>query len=54
MQPLSSAYHYYIDSFRGFRREVWLLAAITFINRAGSMVIPFLSLYLIIESAIKC
>ncbi|MBK9764871.1 MAG: MFS transporter [Flavobacteriales bacterium] len=47
MQPLSSAYHYYIDSFRGFRREVWLLAAITFINRAGSMVIPFLSLYLI-------
>ena len=47
MQPLSSAYHYYIDSFRGFRREVWLLAAITFINRACSMVSPFLSLYLI-------
>ncbi len=46
MEPLRSAYRYYIDSFRGFRREVWLLAAITFINRAGSMVIPFLSLYL--------
>ena len=46
MDPISRAYNYYIDSFRGFRREVWLLAAITFINRAGSMVIPFLSLYL--------
>lgn len=46
MDPISHAYNYYIDSFRGFRREVWLLAAITFINRAGSMVIPFLSLYL--------
>jgi predicted MFS family arabinose efflux permease len=46
VQTLSRAYHYYIDSFRGFRREVWLLALITFINRAGSMVIPFLSLYL--------
>jgi predicted MFS family arabinose efflux permease len=36
----------YIDSFSGLRREVWLLALITFINRAGTMVIPFLSLYL--------
>jgi len=46
VQTLARAYTYYVDSFRGFRREVWLLAAITFINRAGSMVIPFLSLYL--------
>lgn len=36
----------YIGSFRDLRREVWLLAFITFINRAGTMVIPFLSLYL--------
>jgi len=36
----------YIDSFSDLRREVWLLALITFINRAGTMVIPFLSLYL--------
>lgn len=33
-------------SFSDLRREVWLLAFITFINRAGTMVIPFLSLYL--------
>lgn len=36
----------YIDSFRGLSREVWWLALITLINRAGTMVIPFLSLYL--------
>ena len=32
--------------YKGFSREVWLLALITFVNRAGAMVIPFLSLYL--------
>ena len=36
----------YIDSFRGLSTEVWWLALITLINRAGTMVIPFLSLYL--------
>ncbi|UZH56813.1 MFS transporter [Salinimicrobium tongyeongense] len=43
MQRLFKAY---IGSFSDLRREVWLLAFITFINRAGTMVIPFLSLYL--------
>ncbi|SNR77186.1 MDR family MFS transporter [Lutibacter flavus] len=36
----------YKDSFRGLSKEVWWLALITFINRAGTMVLPFLSLYL--------
>jgi len=36
----------YQDSFRGLSKEVWWLAVITFINRAGTMVLPFLSLYL--------
>lgn len=43
---LQKTYHYYISSFRGLRKEIWLLAFITLINRAGTMVIPFLSLYL--------
>lgn len=43
---LKHIYRSYIGSFSGLRREVWLLALITFINRAGTMVIPFLSLYL--------
>jgi len=36
----------YRDSFSGLSTEVWWLALITFINRAGTMVLPFLSLYL--------
>ena len=37
----------YLSTFDGLSREVWWLALITFVNRAGTMVIPFLSLYLI-------
>ena len=36
----------YKDSFSGLSQEIWWLALITFINRAGTMVLPFLSLYL--------
>ncbi len=32
--------------YRGLSKEIWILALITFINRAGAMVVPFLSLYL--------
>lgn len=38
--------HKYIESYKGFSREIWLLASITLINRAGTMVIPFLTRYL--------
>ncbi|MCK7591420.1 MFS transporter [Subsaxibacter sp. CAU 1640] len=38
--------HGYVNTFRGLSKEVWWLALITLINRAGTMVIPFLSLYL--------
>lgn len=40
------AFARYINNFRGFRREIWILAVVTFINRAGTMVLPFLSKYL--------
>lgn len=43
---LKLAFSRYLGHFRGFRREIWILAIITFINRAGTMVIPFLSKYL--------
>lgn len=36
----------YIDNFKGFSREIWILTLVTFINRAGTMVLPFLSKYL--------
>ena len=43
---LQKAFNKYIDNFRGFSREIWILTLITFINRAGTMVLPFLSKYL--------
>ena len=43
---LKKGFHFYINNFRGFSREVWILAIITFVNRAGTMVLPFLSKYL--------
>ncbi|MDH3627718.1 MAG: MFS transporter [Acidobacteriota bacterium] len=36
----------YREAYRGLPRELWLLAAATMIHRAGTMVLPFLSLYL--------
>jgi len=36
----------YKESFTGLSSDIWWLAFITFINRAGTMVLPFLSLYL--------
>ena len=44
---MKKIYTSYLANFRGLSREIWLLALVTFINRAGAMVIPFLSLYLI-------
>ena len=36
----------YISNFRGFSKEIWILTLVTFINRAGTMVLPFLTKYL--------
>ncbi|MCB4798380.1 MFS transporter [Neotamlana laminarinivorans] len=36
----------YLQNFKNLPREIWIIAIITFINRAGTMVIPFLSKYL--------
>ncbi|MDO6739158.1 MFS transporter [Wenyingzhuangia sp. 2_MG-2023] len=43
---MKTLFHNYINTFKGLSHEVWWLALITLINRAGTMVIPFLSLYL--------
>lgn len=36
----------YRDSFSGLSRSIWLLALVLLINRAGTMVIPFMTVYL--------
>ena len=43
---LKTAFQRYINNFKGFSREIWILTLVTFINRAGTMVLPFLSKYL--------
>lgn len=44
---MKKIYTNYLVNFRGLSHEIWLLALVTFVNRAGAMVIPFLSLYLV-------
>lgn len=39
----------YRASFSGLPREVWLLSGALLVNRAGTMVLPFLTLYLTID-----
>jgi len=36
----------YRNSFSGLSKDVWLLSLVTLINRSGSMVLPFLTIYL--------
>ncbi len=38
--------HQYIDTFKGLSKQIWFLALVTLVNRAGTMIIPFLALYL--------
>lgn len=39
----------YLAAFQGLPRDVWLLSAVMFINRSGTMVLVFLPLYLTLE-----
>jgi predicted MFS family arabinose efflux permease len=43
---MKTLFNNYVNTFKGLSQEVWWLALITLINRTGTMVIPFLSLYL--------
>ncbi|WP_299362647.1 MFS transporter [Winogradskyella sp.] len=43
---MKKLYLNYVESFKGLSLEIWYLALISLVNRAGTMVIPFLSLYL--------
>jgi predicted MFS family arabinose efflux permease len=43
---LAQLYQNWLNSFRGLGKDVWLLSFVNFINRTGSMVVVFLTLYL--------
>lgn len=46
MSPLRRLGRSYARAFSGLPTEVWILAVATLVNRAGTMVLPFLTLYL--------
>jgi len=43
---LRQVFRTYQAAFAGLPRDVWLLAGVALVNRSGSMVLPFISLYL--------
>lgn len=43
---LAKSLRLYKNSFSGLSRDIWLLAAVTLLNRAGTMVIPFMTVFL--------
>ncbi len=42
-------FEHYRKSFQGLSREVWILSVVLLVNRCGTMVVPFLALYLTAE-----
>ena len=45
-RPIKKLFAVYADAYRDLPREVWWLSLALLVNRAGTMVLPFLSLYL--------
>ena len=43
---LQNTYQLYKNAYAGLNREVWLLSLISLVNRAGTMVFPFMTIYL--------
>lgn len=43
---IQKAIHWYFNTYKGMSREVWILSLVMFINRSGTMVLPFLTVYL--------
>lgn len=43
---VNATYRLYRNAYSGLSREMWWLALVMFINRSGTMVIPFLTVYL--------
>jgi predicted MFS family arabinose efflux permease len=46
VNPLRTLFSVYVAAFSGISKAVWFLAGALLVNRAGTMVLPFLSLYL--------
>ncbi len=45
-KTISNSIDLYRNSFRGLSRSTWLLSLVMFVNRSGTMVLPFMTIYL--------
>jgi predicted MFS family arabinose efflux permease len=43
---MKNPFRYYLNSFRGLSKEVWMLSLVILINRTSAMVVPFLGVYM--------
>jgi MFS family permease len=50
---LNQLFRLYRDAFSGIPRDLWLIGTAAFLNRCGTMVLPFLSLYLTAERGLS-
>ncbi|HUH25337.1 MAG TPA: MFS transporter, partial [Flavobacterium sp.] len=55
MEKLKAYWKNYISAYQGLSQTTWLLALVMFINQSGSMVLPFLGVYMstVLEFSLK-
>src|SRR5690606_39611487 len=55
MEQLKIYWKNYISAYQGLSNATWLLALVMFINQSGSMVLPFLGVYMttVLEFSLK-
>ena len=46
LKPLSSTWSLYKNAYSGLSRSTWLLSLVMLVNRSGTMVLPFMTIYL--------
>ncbi len=53
MCPMSSLARVYREAFSGLSKDLWILGITALVNRSGTMVLPFMSLYLTVERGLS-
>src|SRR5258707_9090533 len=46
LKPLNSTWSLYKNAYSGLSRSTWLLSLVMLVNRSGTMVLPFMTIYL--------
>lgn len=46
MHTLKLYWSHYLDSYKGLSKSIWILALVMFVNQTGTMVLPFMGVYL--------